>query len=216
MSQNQDIIFPWVGIFKGGTMDVKYPHSVQCRNNIMIEIKLLTADTIPKLIEMYRALSEGERAMLRRNVLDPKFAEQVRRDLEDEFVHRLTAWVGDIVVGSISLHRGYARWMNHTAEARIVTHPKYRRYGIATVLFDEIIPFARTHNIEKVYANLLPSQQAAINLIKNIGFRREATLKHHVKDIYDRYHDMRIYSVDLEAAHKAMEELLVGFSGYAE
>lgn len=180
-----------------------------------MKIKPLEMSEIPELIEMYKSLSESEQWMLRRSIDDPHFAQGVKRDLEDEWVYRLVAWADDKIVGSITLVRGWGRWVQHTAEARIMTHPNYRRYGIATVLFDEVIPFAETHHVEKVYANLIPSQQAARKMIKNIGFHREATLKNHVKDIYNRYHDLRIYSVDLEAAHLAMEEMLVGYSGYS-
>ncbi len=193
-----------------------YPKSVVCRKDFRVEIRLLEIADIPKHVEMLKTLDEHDRANLPHDVMDPNYPKKIARQIEDDLAHRLVAWhEGDEIVASLALYRGTSVWMRHTGDVVLVTHPKYRRYGIATVLFDEMIPLAQMLKIEKIYAQLTKKHTEAINMVKVIGFRREAILKDHIKDKYGRYRDLRIYSMDLEAAHRAMEELMTQFISYS-
>lgn len=192
-----------------------YPRRVKCKKRFEIEIRPLVKEEIPAIRKFFSELSKPEQALLRRDIFDPFFDNQVKRTLEDELVYHLCAWNKDIIVGSVSLFRGFAQRVRHTCEMRILTHPNYRRHGIGSVMFEEVVPFARSKEIEKIYANLTPTQKPAIKMVKHIGFTREATLKQHIKDAFGRYHDIRLYSMDLEAAHRAMEEMVSGFADYS-
>ncbi|HEB83719.1 MAG TPA: GNAT family N-acetyltransferase [Bacteroidetes bacterium] len=193
----------------------RYPKRVKCKRDLEIKIQPLKKAHIPQLMELFRSLDRTDRAMLRSDVLDPYYQKRIARQIVDEDVNRLVAWSGDQIIASLVLHRGRARWIRHTGEVRIIVHPKFRRYGIAVILLEEVVPYARSMGVEKLYANMMPEQVAAIRLFKSIGFHREATLRDHVKDSYGRYHNMRIYSMDLEAAHKAMDDLISSFSDFS-
>ena len=193
----------------------RYPHKVICRKQFEVVIRPLAVDEIPLEIELFQQLDKRDQAKLPNDLNDPNYPNRMRRWLEDGRVITLAAWSGDEVVGVLSLYPGLSTWIKHTGEVVIVTHPKYRRYGIATVLFDEMIPFAESLGLEKLYANLMDEHKEAQKLFTAIGFAKEAVLKDHIRDTYDRRHDLGIFSMDLDAAHRAMEELMSHIQDYS-
>lgn len=193
----------------------EYPHEVEIKRKMKLVIKPLEIKDIPAQMKFFKTLPEQDLIRLPHDVLEKNYPKRMKRQIEDNRVVRLVAWKGKEIVGSLALYRGTSRWIEHTGSVVLVTHPKYRRYGVGTVLFDEMIPLARSFNIEKIYANVLEDHKEAIRLFKNIGFKREALLHHHVKDSYNRYLNLRIYSIDLEAANKAMEDLISQFADYS-
>lgn len=186
-----------------------YPQKVKSlhRDRTMI-VRPLGVEDIVEEIELYKQLDTRDQAKLPNDLLDPNYERKVKRSMEDNRVHSLGAWMDDQLVGVLSLYSGRTGWTAHTGSVVVVTHPGFRRFGIATVLFDRMIPHAESLGLEKLYADLTANHTAAIRMFKHIGFQREATLKDHVKDRYGRYHNLRIYSMDLSAAHRAMEEML--------
>ncbi len=189
----------------------RYPRWVICRDRFEVEIRLLEVREIEAFMELLRSLDEEDQAKLPNDVTDPNYPQRVRRQIKDGLVHRLIAWHGDEIVGSLALYRGATRWLRHTGTLVHVTHPKYRRYGIATVLFDEMIPLAESLKIRKVYANLIDAHREAISMAKANGFHKEATLEDHVMDSEGRFHRLYIYSMDLEEARRAMADRMSRF-----
>jgi len=192
-----------------------FSRRIECRHGLVVELKPLRVEDVPALGQLHRSLSESERALLPEDVLDPHYENEIRRQIEDNHVQRLVAWHDGKITGSAAMRRGRQRWMNHTMDLRVITHPKYRRYGIAMVLMKESIPYAQETGIEKICVQIMPAQRAAINLFKHFGFRREATLHDFVKDQHGSYHDIRVYSMNVEAAGAKMEELLSSFHEYS-
>ncbi len=192
-----------------------YPLEMAIKKNFKITIRPAVIADIPSLRIMFEELDDLDLSLLYANLLDPYFEQRIKRWMEDEAMYILVAFHDDLAVGTIIMERGRLAWTQHTAQLMIATHPDYRRYGVATVLTEEVIPFAEKYGVEKLYARILPQQRAAISMAKRAGFQREASLKDHVKDKYDRYHTLRFYSVDLQAAHRAMEDMLSHISPYS-
>ncbi|MBU0509075.1 GNAT family N-acetyltransferase [bacterium] len=192
----------------------RFPRRITCRQGLAIEVKPLLVEDIAVLRELHRALSESERALLREDVLDPHYESEIKRQITDEHVYRLVAWHKGKIIASVAMHRNRRRWMRHTTGMRVIVHPDYRRHGVALVLMEECIPYAQEYGIEKLYMHIMPAQQGAINLAKQFGFHREATLRDHVKDKYGSYHDIRVYAIDIQAAARKMEDLLSSFHDY--
>ncbi|MDP8206570.1 MAG: GNAT family N-acetyltransferase [Candidatus Electryonea clarkiae] len=197
--------------------EVKYlPQKFTCQDGTKAEIKLLTEKDIPALRELYKELSAEERSRLREDVLNEHYDKRLANQIKDENIFRIVAWQRGRIFASLTMVRGFARWLKHTCELRSVVHPDHRRLGIASHLLEEAIHYGDSIGIEKLYINLLSEQTAAIKMAEALGFRLEATLRHHVKDSLGAYHDIRIYSMDLNAAHKAMEKLIYKIDGFTE
>jgi L-amino acid N-acyltransferase YncA len=193
----------------------RYPRKVECRKKLEVEIRPLEEKDIVQEIELYKQLDRRDQAKLPNDLDDPNYPSKMRRYLEDGRAYPLAAWHEDTLVAELILFRGMNSWVRHTGDVVLVTHPKYRRYGLAMVLFDEMIPVAEALGLEKLYANLMAQHKEATKLLTSIGFHQESCLKDHIKDSYGRYHDLCIYAMDLEAAHRAMEDLMSHFHDYS-
>ncbi|MDP8228322.1 MAG: GNAT family N-acetyltransferase [Candidatus Electryoneaceae bacterium] len=200
-------------------MDAKesrLPRKIACQDGTEVEIKILHKNDIPALKDLYRALGAADRALLREDVLNEHYDKRLANQIEDENIYRIVAWQKGEIFASLTMVRGFARWRRHTCELRSVVHPHHRRLGIASNLLEEAIFHADSLGIEKLYINLQPEQIEAIKMAETLGFRMEASLKHHVKDSFGTYHDIHFYSMDLEAAQKAMGELMHKIDGFSE
>lgn len=193
----------------------RYPREVTCRKGLKVTIKPITPDEVPLEIELYQKLDKRDQAKLPNDLGDENYVSKMLRWMEDGRAFSLAAWHDDEIIGELTLYRGMNSWVRHTGDVVLLTHPKFRRYGIAMVLFDEMIPLAEALKLKKLYANMMGEHKEATKLLTNIGFVQEACLKDHIQDTYGRYHDLCIFSMDLEAAHRAMEDLMSKFSDYS-
>jgi ribosomal-protein-alanine N-acetyltransferase len=78
--------------------------------------------------------------------------------------------------------------------ANIVVHPGYRRLGIGTRLVNEVIEYAKKHDIKRLTLEVRASNAPAIALYENMGFKKEGVRR----GFYDSpKEDGLIYSLEL-------------------
>jgi ribosomal-protein-alanine N-acetyltransferase len=78
--------------------------------------------------------------------------------------------------------------------ANIVVHPGYRRLGIGTRLVNEVIEYAKKHDIRRLTLEVRASNAPAIALYENMGFKKEGVRR----GFYDSpKEDGLIYSLEL-------------------
>lgn len=193
----------------------RYPREVTCRKGLTVTIRPITPEEVPLEIELYQKLDNRDKAKLPNDLGDENYVSKMLRWMEDGRAYTLAAWHENEIIGELTLYRGMNSWVRHTGDVVLLTHPQYRRYGIATALFDEMIPVADALQLDKLYANMVEEHKEAIKLLTTIGFSKEAVLKDHIRDTYGRHHDLNIYSMDMEAAHRAMEDLMSRFNDYS-
>ena len=83
---------------------------------------------------------------------------------------------------------------------------------MGTVLARELFDQAMARGYEKAMASMMDSQKAARRMFERMGFRVEAELKDHVKDLDGKKHNLVLMSCMLEDAWEKMSELLQDFS----
>ena len=187
------------------TASTHYPKWVQCRGEFAVEIRPLRVDQIGKHMEFLHALDDGDLAKLPCDVHDTKYPSILRDQIKENQVKRVVAWYGlNEIVGSLVLYPGTSRWVAHTATVVMATHPDYRRFGVATVLCDEIVPLAKELGVSQIYAHLSDFHREATAMLRKIGFRREGVLPDHIRDGNGEFHPMYIYGMKLEELQQAM------------
>jgi GNAT superfamily N-acetyltransferase len=195
-------------------MEERYPRVVKCRKEFEIEIRPLKIEDISYHMDLLHSLDDGDLAKLSCDVHDPDYPYTIRDQLKSDWAYRLAAWNEGQIVGAVVLYPGLAKWYRHTARVALVTHPAYRRYGVASVLFEETIPFAKILSITKLFTEMAKIHKEAIKLVKRIGFQKEATLRDHFLDEEGTYHNLYIYSIDLAVAEKDIAMFIDEFMGY--
>jgi ribosomal protein S18 acetylase RimI-like enzyme len=80
----------------------------------------------------------------------------------------------------------------------LLVHPAFRGRGLARALISEILDIARRAGLEKVEAEFIGEQEAAVKMFAMLGFRRLLLLEDYVKDMQAISHDYVLMGLDLK------------------
>ena len=79
----------------------------------------------------------------------------------------------------------------------MLVHPRFRGRGLARALIGEIIEIARQVGLEKVEAEFIGEQEAAMKMFALLGFSQLLRLEDYVKDMQAIKHDYILMGLDL-------------------
>jgi ribosomal protein S18 acetylase RimI-like enzyme len=80
----------------------------------------------------------------------------------------------------------------------VLVLPQYRGRGLARALVAEIVSVARNLGLEKVEAEFIGGQEAAIKMFALLGFSNLVRLEDYVKDMQAITHDYVLMGLDLK------------------
>ena len=189
-----------------------FPQDLTLKDGTQIVVKPLEAEDAPALLAFYRAVPEEDRLYLRDDVTKPEWLERFVARVNTGEVVSLVAEQGGAVVGEASLYRALHGWTAHVGEIRISVQPRLRRSGLGTALARDLVKVAVGLGVEKMIVQMVESQKSARRLFEKLGFRQEAVLRAHVKDIHGIKRDLLIASNDVSHLWEAMEALVSDFS----
>ncbi|MFI5167016.1 MAG: GNAT family N-acetyltransferase [Thermoanaerobaculales bacterium] len=189
-----------------------FPQHLTLRDGAEVVVRPLEAADANALLEFYRSLAEADRQFLTDDVTKPEWLER--------FLHRVA--VGEVVsliaehqgnlIGEATLYRALHGWTSHVGELRVSTAPEFRRKGLGTVLAHEVVRVATSLGLEKLIVEMVENQVAARRTFAKLGFKEEAVLRGHVKDIHGVKHNLVVASNDVSHIWEAMEALVADFS----
>jgi len=176
-------------------IEKEFPKIRKLKDGTEIKIRLMDRNDRDRILEFFKNIPEEEKIYLRENVSDPKEIENywIRR-IEDKYSITLLAFLMNEMVGEATLHQDMAGWSSHVGHIRINVAKKFQSRGIATILADEIYNIATKVGLEKVCAEIIREQEKALKIFKHLGFKEEAILKDHVKDLKGQKHDLILLS----------------------
>jgi GNAT superfamily N-acetyltransferase len=102
------------------------------------------------------------------------------------------------IIGDATLHQQLGGWKRHIGRVSVLVHPKYRGRGLARSLVTEILGMARHLGLEKVEAEFIGEQAAAIQMFALLGFSNLVRLEDYVKDMQAVTHDYVLMGLDLK------------------
>jgi len=94
----------------------------------------------------------------------------------------VVATEGGKMIGYCNLKTNNLPWTRHVGEIRISVSAAYRGRGIGKALAEYIFSIARARGLQKLWARMAMSQDAAQQMFKSLGFRTEALLSDFVKN----------------------------------
>jgi L-amino acid N-acyltransferase YncA len=189
-----------------------FPQNLALKDGTQVVVRPLGAKDAPALLEFYRALPEEDRLYLRDDVTKPEWVDRFVGHVKHHEVVSLIALDGEKVVGEASLYRALHGWTAHVGEIRVSVSPKFRRSGLGTTLARDLVKLAIGLGVEKMIAQMVESQISAQRMFEKLGFRREAVLHGHVRDIHGIKRDLLIASNDVSHLWEAMEAMVSDFS----
>src|SRR6185295_18995029 len=172
-----------------------------------IELRWLQPADEAALLAFARALPPHDLLFMRRNIVEPKVVAAWLQEAGAERLPTLLALAGGAIAGCVAILRDELSWSPHVGELRLVVAPVMRGKGVGRALTQECFALATGLGLDKLMAWMTVDQRAAIAVFEDLGFKAEAVLREHVKDLAGGKHDVAVLSQDVARYLSRMQSL---------
>ena len=158
------------------------------------------------MLDFAQKLPTHDLLFLPRNISQPKVLSAWINEIERGDITSLLAVRDGKVVGCGTLVRDAHSWSPHVGEIRMVVSLDVRGKGVGRALSQETFALALgAAGLEKLTVQMTVDQQAAIALFESLGFRAEALLRQHVRDVSGRKHDIVVLGHNIAQVRAQLE-----------
>lgn len=187
----------------------EYPKKVTLKNGKQVTLRPLVKKDKRKLIDFFSRIPLEDRMFLKEDVTDENVIESWIKNLDYNRVIPIIAETDDgRITGDATLHMRVFGWTRHVGEIRIVTDREFRRQHLGFLLAREIFHLAMSLKLEKVVAEMMENQYAAIKVFNALGFSKEAVLENHVMDLNGNKHNLIIMSQNVASLWEKIRDII--------
>jgi len=170
-----------------------------------IEVRLMSRADEAAVLDFAQALPTHDLLFLPRNISQPKVLSAWIGEIERGAITSILAVRGGRVIGCGTLVRDPHSWSPHVGEIRMVVASEVRGQGVGRALSQETFALALSAGLEKLTVQMTVDQQAAIALFEGLGFRAEALLRDHVRDVDGKTHDIVVLGHNIAQVQAQLE-----------
>ena len=181
-----------------------YPRTVNIDAGA-IEFRPMAQADEAAVLEFARGLPSHDLLFLPRNISEPKVLSAWIKEIERGIIVSLLAVKGGKVVGCGTVVRDPHSWSPHVGEIRNVVSPQVRGLGVGRALSQETVALALEMGLEKLVVQMTVDQVTAIALFEGMGFRGEALLREHVRDLDGNKHDIVVLGHNVAQVQAQLE-----------
>jgi GNAT superfamily N-acetyltransferase len=176
----------------------KYPKEVKLKDDAKSKFRPLRKDDEKAFHEFFLAVPEPERMFIKHRVTELAVIQGWCKNIDLGRNLPLMALMGNKIVGVATLHQQLGGWKRHIGRVSVLVHPNYRGRGVARALVSDILSIARFLGLEKVEAEFIGEQDAAMKMFALMGFSSLMRLEGYVKDMQAITHDYVLMGLDLK------------------
>ncbi|UFX43280.1 GNAT family N-acetyltransferase [Bradyrhizobium sp. 41S5] len=170
-----------------------------------IEFRLMKRADEAAVLAFAQQLPTHDLLFLPRNISQPKVLSAWINEIERGDITSLLAIKDGKVVGCGTLVRDPHSWSPHVGEIRMVVSLDVRGQGVGRALSQETFAIALGAGLEKFSVQMTVDQRAAIALFESLGFKAEALLRDHVRDVEGKTHDIVVLGHNVAQVRAQME-----------
>lgn len=181
----------------------RWPRSLEV-DGVGYEFRRMTAEDEAAVLEFARALPRHDLLFLRRDISNPKVMSAWVRDMQAGQIESLLALREGQVVGCSAVVTDKHGFSAHVGDLRVLLAPGERAHGLGRLLIQESFLLALSLGLEKLTTQMTSDQGAAVTVFEDMGFRPEALLHNHVRDVDGKDHDLVVLAHDVAAVQAKM------------
>src|SRR3954468_684743 len=170
-----------------------------------VEFRLMAPADEAAVLDFAQKLPVHDLLFLPRNISEPKVLAAWIKEIERGAITSLLAMLGSRVVGCGTIVRDPLSWSPHVGEIRMVVASEVRGQGVGRALSQETFALALSAGLEKLMVQMTVDQQGAIALFESLGFKAEALLRDHVRDVDGRKHDIVVLGHNVAQVQAQLE-----------
>ena len=167
----------------------QYPKTVKLKDGSQATVRPLKMTDEKAFHTFFLAVPDNERILFKHRVTDPAIIHEWCHRIDYGKILPLLAFKDDKIIGDASLHQTLGGWKRHIGRISVVVLPSTRGKGVAGILVSELIDIAKNIGLEKLEAEFLGEQKAAVRVFEERGFNRLIQLEDYVKDMQAIAHD---------------------------
>jgi GNAT superfamily N-acetyltransferase len=176
-----------------------------------IEFRLMAQADEAAVLDFAQKLPLHDLLFLPRNISEPKVLAAWIKEIERGAITSLLAVMAGRVVGCGTLVRDPLSWSPHVGEIRMVVSTDIRGQGVGRALSQETFALDLGVGLEKLMVQMTVDQVGAIAIFEGLGFKAEALLRDHVRDLAGKKHDIVVLGHNVAQVRAQME--VYGLSG---
>lgn len=142
---------------------------------------------------------------LPRNIGETKVLSAWIKEIERGAIVSVLAVRDGAVVGCGTVVRDPFSWSPHVGEIRMVISTDVRGIGVGRALSNETFALALSMGLEKLVVQMTVDQTGGIAIFEGLGFRAEALLRNHVKDLSGKTHDIVVLGHNVAQVRAQLE-----------
>ena len=170
-----------------------------------IEFHMMTRADEASVLAFAQKLPTHDLLFLPRNISQPKVLSAWVNEIDRGDITSLLAIKDGKVVGCGTVVRDPHSWSPHVGEIRMVVSLDVRGQGVGRALSQETFAIALGAGLEKFSVQMTVDQRAAIALFESLGFKAEALLRDHVRDVEGKTHDIVVLGHNVAQVRAQME-----------
>jgi len=176
----------------------KFPKVVTLKDGKKATLRPLRRDDEKDFHRLFQGIPEPERMFIKHRVTELEVIHDWCRNIDYGRNLPMVALIGGKIIGDATLHQQLGGWKRHIGRVSVLVHPDFRGRGLARALVGEIIEIARGAGLEKVEAEFIGEQEAAIKMFAMLGFSQLLRLEDYVKDMQAITHDYVLMGLELK------------------
>lgn len=174
-----------------------YPKKLALKEGFSCEARPLRKTDEQAFFEFFQAVPERERMFIKHRVTEPEVIRQWCQSIDLGRNLPLLAVAGGKILADCTLHQQLGGWKRHIGRVSILVHKDYRNRGLARTLLAETIDIARQCGLERLEAEFIGGQEAAMKVFSHAGFSELLRLDDYVKDMQAVTHDYVLMGLEL-------------------
>ncbi|MGA2243669.1 MAG: GNAT family N-acetyltransferase [Verrucomicrobiota bacterium] len=175
----------------------KFPKNLELKDRKKALLRPLKTDDEKEFHQLFQGIPEPERMFIKHRVQDAKVIREWCKNIDYGRNLPLMGTIDKKIVGAATLHQQLGGWKRHIGRVSVLVHPQFRGRGLASGLISEILAIARHAGLERVEAEFIGEQEAAMKMFAMLGFNELVRLDDYVKDMQAITHDYILMGLDL-------------------
>ena len=175
-----------------------FPKKIELKDGFKSVLRPLERSDEKGFHDFFSAVPEQERMFIKHRVTEPEVIRDWCQNIDLGRNLPLLALADGKIIGDASLHQQLGGWKRHIGRVSVLVLPEYRGRGLARAMVTEIVELARSVGLERVEAEFIGGQEAAIKMFAMLGFSNLVRLEDYVKDMTAVSHDYVLMGRDLK------------------
>ncbi len=176
----------------------KFPKDIRLKDGSKFKLRPLRKDDEKAFHEFFLNVPAQERMFIKHRVTEPEVIRDWCRNIDLGRNLPLLALANGKIIGDATLHQQLGGWKRHIGRISILVLPAYRGRGLARGMVAEMIDLAREAGLEKLEAEFIGGQEAAMKTFALAGFSKLLSLDDYVKDMQAISHDYILMGLDIK------------------